>query len=223
MAAQAAPGRRRAALLPAMLAPRVWKAGKYFNEAPITQLGPLLLQSACRRAVAHGGILHMHLPARTQRHSAATPCALRARTQARRAQSTALRPEPAPPRQAARPCLPRPTESAAFAVRPHQVGTRLACPHCKEEHTHKNSSLKTMCARHRLQKGLFVGPPSRAPHKRGRGELRSAATARALPSPPSTRGRGARAQAGERGLRRARLGGRTRTHGGRQSRGSLTC
>ena len=88
--------------------------------------------------LARGGILHVHLPARAQRHGAATPCALRARTQARRAQSTALRPEPVPPRQAARPRLPRPTESAALAVRPHQVGTRLTCPHCKKEHTHKN-------------------------------------------------------------------------------------
>ena len=53
-----------------------------------------------------------------------------------------------------------------------------------------------------------------------RGAAQRCHSARALPSPPSARWRGARVQAGERGLRRARLGGRTRTHGGRPRRGS---
>ena len=74
----------------------------------------------------------------------------------------------------------------------------------------------------RRRKGGFVGPPSRAAHERrvSRRAAQRCHSARALPSPPSARGRRARAQAGERGLRRVRLGGRTRTHGGRQSRGS---
>lgn len=163
--------------------------------------------------LARGGILHVHLPARAQRHGAATPCALRARTKARRAQSTALRPAPVPPRQAARPRLLRPIESAALAVRPHQVGTRLTCPHCKEQHTHKTRVSKR-CVRGTGCRKAFLWDHRRVLHQnRDRVEPRSAATARARCRRLRARAGGARARrrASEGCVAPASAGGRGRT------------
>ena len=93
-------------------------------------------------------------------------------------------------------CSAHSTESALLAVRP---GARVRCPHCKEQHTKEKSSLQRMCARHRLQKGIFVGPPSRAPHKKnGVAESRTALPQRARAAVASERAREGRARAGGR-------------------------
>lgn len=55
-----------------------------------------------------------------------------------------------------------------------------------------------MCARYRLQKGLFVGPPSRAPHKNETAESCAALPQRARAAVASERALEARARAGGR-------------------------